>query len=80
MNREYRILRKKYRLASVKEMKEVSKRVARKKSAQAMLLAEANSILAMPFDIYIELEIIKASSTQNYERANRLTQLKNQKR
>jgi hypothetical protein len=78
MNREYRVLRKKYRLSSVKEMKEVSKRVT-KKEVHATLLAEANSILAMPFWLYIETEILKASVSGNYERANSLNQLKKSK-
>ena len=76
MNRVYRILRKQHRLASVKEMKEVSKRVT-KKEVHATLLAETLSILSIPFDMYIELEINKASASENYERAKSLNQLKN---
>lgn len=76
MNRVYRILRKKHRLAKLKEMKEVSKRVTRKKEPQVILLAEINSLLSMPFWLYIETEILKASASGNYERANSLNQLK----
>ena len=79
MNRVYRILRKKYRLASLKQMKEVSKRVT-KKEVHDMLLAETLSILSMPFWLYIETEILKASASGNYERANSLTQLKKSKK
>ena len=79
MNRVYRILRKKYRLASLKQMKEVSKRVT-KKEVHDMLLAETLSILSMPFWLYIETEILKAAASGNYERANSLTQLKKSKK
>lgn len=79
MNRVYRILRKKYRLASLKQMKEVSKRVT-KKEVHDMLLAETLSILSMPFWLYIETEILKASASGNYERANSLMQLKKSKK
>ena len=75
MNRVYRILRKNHRLATLKEMKEVSKRVTRKE-VHNTLLAETLSILSIPFDMYIELEINKASASENYERANNLNQLK----
>ena len=78
MNRVYRNLRKTHRLATLKQMKEVSKRVT-KKEVHAMLLAETLSVLSMPFDVYIELEISKASASENYERANSLTQLKKSK-
>jgi hypothetical protein len=44
-----------------------------------MLLAETLSILSMPFWLYIETEIIKASVSKNYERANSLNQLKKPK-
>lgn len=79
MNRVYRILRKKYRLASLKQMKEVSKRVT-KKEVHDMLLAETLSVLSMPFWLYIETEILKASASGNYERANSLMQLKKSKK
>lgn len=79
MNRVYRILRKKYRLASLKQMKEVSKRVT-KKEVHDMLLAETLSILSMPFWLYIETEILKAAASGNYERAKSLTQLKKSKK
>jgi hypothetical protein len=59
-------------------MKEVSKRVT-KKEVHAMLLAETLSILSMPFWLYIETEILKASVSGNYERANSLNQLKKSK-
>lgn len=79
MNRVYRILRKKYRLASLKQMKEVSKRVT-KKEVHDMLLAETLSVLSMPFWLYIETEILKAAASGNYERANSLMQLKKSKK
>jgi len=79
MNRAYRTIRKKYRLASLKQMKEVSKRVT-KKEVHAMLLAETLSVLSMPFWLYIETEILKAAESGNYERANSLTQLKKSKK
>ena len=79
MNRVYRSLRKTHRLATVKEMKEVSKRVT-KKEVHATLLAETLSILSMPFWLYIETEILKASVSGNYERANSLNQLKKSKK
>ena len=78
MNRVYRSLRKTHRLATVKDMKEVSKRVT-KKEVHTMLLAETLSILSMPFWLYIETEILKASVSGNYERADSLTQLKKSK-
>lgn len=79
MNRVYRSLRKTHRLATLKQMKEVSKRVT-KKEVHDMLLAETLSILSMPFWLYIETEILKAAASGNYERASSLTQLKKSKK
>ena len=45
-----------------------------------MLLAETLSVLSMPFWLYIETEILKASASGNYERANSLMQLKKSKK
>lgn len=76
MNRLYREIRKKYRLATLKEMKISTKRVLRVE-LDKIQMQETKSILAMPFCLYIEQEIAKALKSENYERAKELNLLKN---
>lgn len=76
MNRLYRKIRKKYRLATLKEMKISTKRVLRVE-LDKIQMQETKSILAMPFCLYIEQEIAKALESENYKRAKELNLLKN---
>ena len=76
MNRIYREIRKKYRLATLKEMKISTKRVLRVE-LDKIQMQETKSILAMPFCLYIEQEIAKALESENYKRAKELNLLKN---
>jgi hypothetical protein len=76
MNRLYREIRKKYRLATLKEMKISTKRVLRVE-LDKIQMQETKSILAMPFCLYIDKEIAKALKSENYERAKELNLLKN---
>jgi hypothetical protein len=76
MNRQYREIRKKYRLATLKEMKISTKRVLRVE-LDKIQMQETKSILAMPFCLYIEQEIAKALESENYKRAKELNLLKN---
>jgi hypothetical protein len=76
MNRLYREIRKKYRLATLKEMKISTKRVLRVE-LDKIQMQETKSILAMPFCLYIEQEIAKALESENYKRAKELNLLKN---
>lgn len=76
MNRLYREIRKKYRLATLKEMKISTKRVLRVE-LDKIQMQETKSILAIPFCLYIEQEIAKALESENYKRAKELNLLKN---
>jgi len=76
MNRLYREIRKKYRLATLKEMKISTKRVLRVE-LEKIQMQETKSILALSFSLYIEQEIVKALESENYERAKELNLLKN---
>jgi hypothetical protein len=76
MNRLYRQVRKKHRLATLKEMKISTKRVLRVE-LEKIQMQETKSILALPFSVYIEQEIVKALESENYERAKELNLLKN---
>jgi hypothetical protein len=76
MNRLYRQVRKKHRLATLKEMKISTKRVLRVE-LNKIQMQETKSILALPFSVYIEQEIVKALESENYERAKELNLLKN---
>ena len=76
MNRIYREIRKKYRLATLKEMKISTKRVLRVE-LDKIQMQETKSILAIPFCLYIEQEIAKALESENYKRAKELNLLKN---
>jgi hypothetical protein len=76
MNRLYRQVRKKHRLATLKEMKISTKRVLRVE-LEKIQMQETKSILALSFSVYIEQEIVKALESENYERAKELNLLKN---
>jgi hypothetical protein len=76
MNRLYRQVRKKHRLATLKEMKISTKRFLRVE-LNKIQMQETKSILALPFSVYIEQEIVKALDSENYERAKELNLLKN---
>ena len=76
MNRLYRNVRKKHRLATLKEMKDSAKRVTRIELAKAQM-REVQAILSITFDQYIHYELKKAIQTENFERANELHLLKN---
>ena len=76
MNRLYRQVRKKHRLATLKEMKISTKRVLRVE-LEKIQMQETKSILALSFSLYIEQEIVKALESENYERAKELNLLKN---
>jgi hypothetical protein len=76
MNRLYRQVRKKHRLATLKEMKISTKRVLRVE-LEKIQMQETKSILALPFSLYIEQEIVKALESENYKRAKELNLLKN---
>lgn len=76
MNRLYREIRKKYRLATLKEMKISTKRVLRVE-LDKIQMQETKSILAIPFCLYVEQEIEKALESENYKRAKELNLLKN---
>ncbi len=76
MNRLFRNMRKKHRLATLKEMKDSAKRVTRIELAKAQM-REVQAILSITFDQYIQYELKKAIQTENFERANELHLLKN---
>lgn len=76
MNRHFRVMRKKYRLASLKELKGSTKRVIKADLEKAQM-SETRRILSMSFLEYTNYEITRALLYHNYERANELHLLKN---
>jgi len=76
MNRLYRQVRKKHRLATLKEMKISSKRVIRVE-LEKMQMRETRGVLALTFEQYFNKEMAIALLHENYERANELNLLKN---
>jgi len=76
MNRYFREVRKKYRLATLKEMKVSAKRVLRVE-LDKMQMRETRAILSLSFEQYVERETTKALEKENYKRAKELNLLKN---
>lgn len=75
MNRLYREVRKKYRLATLKEMKVSAKRVLRVE-LHKMQMRETRAILSLSFEQYLHQETTKALEIENYKRAKELNLLK----